>query len=126
MGCRGLQLPGVELKSAPCSFPIWTAALMTCAFQQNRKSLFRPLQILDLDRDFDDVGFASFMVKHLTIRNCMPHAKCKEILGAWNPPSEWGKACILKVEAKQGAPEPNGVVPILHFQVDSETSNCKT
>lgn len=75
------------------------------------------MQILDLDRDFDDVGFARFTVKHLTIRNCSPHPKCKEILGAWNPPAEWGKAFMLKVEAKQGPPEPSGVVPILHFQV---------
>ncbi|KAL9272149.1 SABRE-like protein [Drosera capensis] len=73
--------------------------------------------IYDFDRDYKDVGVARFTTKYLVLRNCLPNAKSDMLLSAWNPPSEWGKKVMLRVDAKQGAPK-DGSSPLELFQVD--------
>ncbi|KAL6527291.1 hypothetical protein OROGR_016381 [Orobanche gracilis] len=58
--------------------------------------------IYDFDRDYKDVGVARFTTKYFVVRNCLPNAKSDMLLCAWNPPSEWGKKVMLRVDAKQG------------------------
>ncbi|WJX41203.1 hypothetical protein P8452_28592 [Trifolium repens] len=60
--------------------------------------------IYDFDRDYKDVGVAQFTTKYFVVRNCLPNAKSDMLLSAWNPPSEWGKKEMLRVDAQQGAP----------------------
>ncbi|KAF5818651.1 putative FMP27, GFWDK domain-containing protein [Helianthus annuus] len=71
----------------------------------------------DFDRDYKDVGLARFTTKYFVVRNCLPNAKSDMLLSAWNPPPEWGKKVMLRVDAKQGAPK-DGNSPIELFQVD--------
>ncbi|KAK7275853.1 hypothetical protein RIF29_16979 [Crotalaria pallida] len=73
--------------------------------------------IYDFDRDYKDVGISQFTTKHLVFKNCLPNAKSDTILSAWNPPPEWGKKVMLRVDAKQGAPK-DGSSPFELFQVD--------
>ncbi|KAG8654887.1 hypothetical protein MANES_05G189400v8 [Manihot esculenta] len=73
--------------------------------------------IFDFDRDYKDVGVALFTTKFVVVRNCLPNAKSDTILSAWNPPPEWGKKVMLRVDAKQGAPK-NGNSNIELFQVE--------
>ncbi|XP_076926982.1 protein SABRE-like isoform X1 [Bidens hawaiensis] len=73
--------------------------------------------IYDFDRDYKDVGLARFTTKYFVVRNCLPNAKSDMLLSAWNPPSEWAKKVMLRVDAKQGAPK-DGNSPIELFQVD--------
>ncbi|KAL8261516.1 hypothetical protein R6Q59_025565 [Mikania micrantha] len=73
--------------------------------------------IYDFDRDYKDVGLARFTTKYFVVRNCLPNAKSDMLLSAWNPPPEWGKKVMLRVDAKQGAPK-DGNSPIELFQVD--------
>ncbi|CAK9163638.1 unnamed protein product, partial [Ilex paraguariensis] len=61
--------------------------------------------IYDFDRDYKDVGVARFTTKYFVVRNCLPNAKSDMLLSAWNPPPEWGKKVMLRVDAKQGAPK---------------------
>ncbi|KAF9603303.1 hypothetical protein IFM89_034652 [Coptis chinensis] len=72
--------------------------------------------IYDFDRDYKDVGVAKFTTKAFVVRNCLPNAKSDMLLSAWNPPSEWGKNVMLRVDAKQGAPK-DGNSPLELFQV---------
>ncbi|CAK9313018.1 unnamed protein product [Citrullus colocynthis] len=71
----------------------------------------------DFDRDYKDVGIAQFTTKYFVVRNCLPNAKSDMLLSAWNPPSEWGKLVMLRVDAKQGAPR-DGNSLLEMFQVD--------
>ncbi|XP_024963466.1 protein SABRE isoform X2 [Cynara cardunculus var. scolymus] len=73
--------------------------------------------IYDFNRDYKDVGLARFTTKYFVVRNCLPNAKSDMLLSAWNPPPEWGKKVMLRVDAKQGAPK-DGNSPIELFQVD--------
>nr|GMC55113.1 protein SABRE isoform X1 [Ipomoea batatas] len=73
--------------------------------------------IYDFDRDYKDVGVARFTTKYFVVRNCLPNAKSDMLLSAWNPPPEWGKKVMLRVDAKQGAPK-DGNCPLELFQVD--------
>ncbi|XP_042988908.1 protein SABRE isoform X2 [Carya illinoinensis] len=72
--------------------------------------------IYDFDRDYKDVGVAQFTTKYFVVRNCLVNAKSDMLLSAWNPPSEWGKKVMLRVDAKQGAPR-EGNSPLELFQV---------
>ncbi|PIA56244.1 hypothetical protein AQUCO_00700527v1 [Aquilegia coerulea] len=72
--------------------------------------------IYDFDRDYKDVGVAKFTTKAFVVRNCLPNAKSDMLLSAWNPPLEWGKNVMLRVDAKQGAPK-DGNSPLELFQV---------
>ncbi|KAF7817045.1 protein SABRE isoform X1 [Senna tora] len=74
------------------------------------------LAIYDFDRDYKDVGVSQFTTKYLVIRNCLPNAKSDMLLSAWNPPPEWGRKVMLRVDAKQGAPK-DGNSPFELFQV---------
>ncbi|XP_031494507.1 protein SABRE isoform X2 [Nymphaea colorata] len=71
----------------------------------------------DFDRDYKDVGVAQFTTKYFVVRNCLPNAKSDMLLSAWNPPPEWGKNVMLRVDAKQGAPK-DGHSPLELFQVE--------
>ncbi|XP_039039064.1 protein SABRE-like [Hibiscus syriacus] len=74
--------------------------------------------IYDYDRDYKDIGVALFTTKSIFIRNCLPNAKSDTLLSAWNPPPEWGKKVLLRVEAKQGAPRGgNSVLELLQVDV---------
>ncbi|XP_024023425.1 protein SABRE isoform X2 [Morus notabilis] len=73
--------------------------------------------IYDFDRDYKDVGVAQFKTKYFVVRNCLPYAKSDMLLSAWNPPPEWGKKVMLRVDAKQGAPK-DGNSPLELFQVE--------
>lgn len=44
-----------------------------------------------VDRDFKDIGEATFTVKSFVVRNGLPSAKSNTVLAAWNPPKEWGR-----------------------------------
>ncbi|RZC51991.1 hypothetical protein C5167_020418 [Papaver somniferum] len=61
--------------------------------------------IYDFDRDYKDVGIAQFTTKSIVVRNCLPNAKSDTLLAAWNPPAEWGKNVMLRVDSRQGAPK---------------------
>ncbi|XP_043712424.1 protein SABRE isoform X1 [Telopea speciosissima] len=71
----------------------------------------------DFDRDYKDVGIAKFTTKSFVVRNCLPNAKSDMLLSAWNPPPEWGKNVMLRVDAKQGAPK-DGNSSLELFQVE--------
>ncbi|CAB4267323.1 unnamed protein product [Prunus armeniaca] len=73
--------------------------------------------IYDFDRDYKDVGVAQFTTKNFVVRNCLANAKSDMLLSAWNPPPEWGKKVMLRVDAKQGAPK-DGNSPLELFQVE--------
>ncbi|KAI3508974.1 hypothetical protein L1887_23997 [Cichorium endivia] len=73
--------------------------------------------IYDFDRDYKDIGVARFTIKYCVIKNCLPNAKSDTLLAAWNPPSEWGKKVMIRVDAKLGAPK-DGASPIELFQAD--------
>ncbi|XVE60621.1 hypothetical protein DITRI_Ditri05aG0142700 [Diplodiscus trichospermus] len=73
--------------------------------------------IYDFDRDYKDVGVAQFTTKYFVVRNCLPNAKSDMLLSAWNPPREWGKKVMLRVDAKQGAPK-DGNSSLELFQVE--------
>ncbi|XVE95166.1 hypothetical protein REPUB_Repub02eG0072900 [Reevesia pubescens] len=73
--------------------------------------------IYDFDRDYKDVGVAQFTTKYFVVRNCLPNAKSDMLLSAWNPPPEWGKKVMLRVDAKQGAPK-DGNSSLELFQVE--------
>ncbi|MED6130808.1 hypothetical protein PIB30_004229 [Stylosanthes scabra] len=73
--------------------------------------------IYDFDRDYKDVGVAQFTTKYFVVRNCLPNAKSDMLLSAWNPPQEWVKKVMLRVDAKQGAPR-DGNSPLELFQVE--------
>lgn len=72
--------------------------------------------VYDFDRDYKDVGVAKFTTRSFVVRNCLPNAKSDMLLSAWNPPSEWGKNVMVRVDAKQGAPK-DGNSPLELFQV---------
>ncbi|XAR62068.1 hypothetical protein NMG60_11016663 [Bertholletia excelsa] len=74
--------------------------------------------IYDFDRDYKDFGVARFTTKYFVVRNCLPNAKFDMILSPWNPPPEWGKKVMLRVDAKQGAPKDGNLPPIENFQVE--------
>ncbi|KAG9146005.1 hypothetical protein Leryth_015641 [Lithospermum erythrorhizon] len=59
----------------------------------------------DFDRDYKDIGVARLTTKYFVLRNCLPNAKSDMLLSAWNPPSEWGKKVMLRVDSRQGAPK---------------------
>uniref|UniRef100_A0A803LK69 FMP27/BLTP2/Hobbit GFWDK motif-containing RBG unit domain-containing protein n=1 Tax=Chenopodium quinoa TaxID=63459 RepID=A0A803LK69_CHEQI len=73
--------------------------------------------IYDFDRDYKDVGVARFTTKYLVVRNCLPNAKSDMLLSAWNPPPEWGRKVMLRVDAKQGPPK-DGNSSLELFQVE--------
>lgn len=73
--------------------------------------------ILNVDRDYHEVGIAQFTAKHFVVKNCLRNAKSSTVLSAWNPPTEWGRNVMLRVDAKQGAPK-DGHSPLELFQVD--------
>lgn len=73
--------------------------------------------IYDFDRDYKDVGVAQFTTKSFVVRNCLTNAKSAMLLSAWNPPPEWGRKVMLRVDAKQGAPR-DGNSPLELFQVE--------
>ncbi|XP_077234098.1 protein SABRE-like isoform X2 [Tasmannia lanceolata] len=71
----------------------------------------------DFDRDYKDVGVAQFTTKSFVVRNCLLGGKSDMLLSAWNPPPEWGKNFMLRVDAKQVAPK-DGSSPLELFQVE--------
>ncbi|XP_024390151.1 protein SABRE isoform X3 [Physcomitrium patens] len=71
---------------------------------------------LNVDRDFKDVGVAKFTVKSFVVKNNLPSAKLNTVLAAWNPPKEWGRNSMLRVDAKQSAPK-DGRSPLECFEV---------
>lgn len=73
--------------------------------------------ILNVDRDYKDVGVAEFTTRSFVVRNCLANAKSDMLLSAWNPPLEWGRNVMLRVDAKQGAPK-DGNSPLELFQVE--------
>ncbi|XVE55625.1 hypothetical protein DITRI_Ditri03aG0173700 [Diplodiscus trichospermus] len=73
--------------------------------------------IYDFNRDYKDVGVAQFTTKCVVVRNCLPNAKSDTLLAPWNPPPEWGKKVMLRVDAKQGAPK-DGNSTLELFQVE--------
>ncbi|XP_015060204.1 protein SABRE-like [Solanum pennellii] len=73
--------------------------------------------IYDFDRDYKDIGIVKFTIKSFAVRNCLPNAKSDNLLSAWNPPPEWGKKVMVRVDAKQGAPK-EGSSTIELLQVD--------
>uniref|UniRef100_A0A1J3FYA5 FMP27/BLTP2/Hobbit GFWDK motif-containing RBG unit domain-containing protein n=1 Tax=Noccaea caerulescens TaxID=107243 RepID=A0A1J3FYA5_NOCCA len=73
--------------------------------------------IYDFDRDYKDIGVARFTTKSFVVRNCLLNAKSDMLLSAWNPPSEWGKKVMLRVDSKQGAPK-DGHYPLELFHVE--------
>ncbi|OAY77250.1 Protein SABRE [Ananas comosus] len=73
--------------------------------------------IYDFDRDYRDIGVAQFTTKSFVVKNCLPNAKSDMLLSAWNPPPEWGKNVMLRVNAKQGAPK-DGSSPLESFLVE--------
>ncbi|KAK7364577.1 hypothetical protein VNO80_13314 [Phaseolus coccineus] len=73
--------------------------------------------IYDFDRDYKDVGISLFTTKFLIFRNCLSNAKSDTILSAWNPPPDWGKKVMVKLDARQGAPK-DGNSPFELFQVE--------
>ncbi|CAN4095292.1 unnamed protein product [Withania somnifera] len=73
--------------------------------------------IYDFDRDYKDIGIAKFTIRQFVVRNCLPNAKSDMLLSAWNPPPEWGKKVMVRVDAKQGAPK-NRNSPIELLQVE--------
>ncbi|CAJ1974051.1 unnamed protein product [Sphenostylis stenocarpa] len=73
--------------------------------------------IYDFDRDYKDVGIARFTTKYFVVRNCLPNVKSDMLLSAWDPPSEWGKKVMLRVDAQQGAPK-DGNSPLELFEVE--------
>ncbi|GFP89565.1 upf0378 protein kiaa0100 [Phtheirospermum japonicum] len=75
------------------------------------------VEIYDFERDYKDVGVAKFTTKYLVVRNCLPNAKSDMLLCAWNPPAEWGKKVMLRVDAKQGFSK-DGNSPLELFQVE--------
>ncbi|KAL6649941.1 hypothetical protein ACP70R_014165 [Stipagrostis hirtigluma subsp. patula] len=60
--------------------------------------------IYDFDRDYKDVGIAHLTTKLFVFKNGLANAKSDTVLAPWNPPSEWGKNAMLRVNARQGAP----------------------
>ncbi|XP_071713691.1 protein SABRE-like [Rutidosis leptorrhynchoides] len=73
--------------------------------------------IYDFDRDYKDIGVARFTIKYCVVKNCLPNAKSDTLLAAWNPPAEWGRKVMIRVDAKLGAPK-DGASPIELFQAD--------
>lgn len=70
--------------------------------------------IYDFDRDYKDIGIAHLTTKMVVIRNGLANAKSDTVLAPWNPPSEWGKNVMLRVNARQGAPtDGNSVIESL-------------
>jgi len=55
--------------------------------------------------------------KLFVLRNGLANAKSDTVLAPWNPPSEWGKNAMLRVNARQGAPTGGNSV-IESFLVD--------
>ncbi|CAL4930998.1 unnamed protein product [Urochloa decumbens] len=60
--------------------------------------------IFDFDRDYKDIGIAQLTTKLFVFKNGLANAKSDTVLAPWNPPSEWGKNAMLRVNARQGAP----------------------
>ncbi|XP_022773030.1 protein SABRE isoform X2 [Durio zibethinus] len=73
--------------------------------------------IYDFDRDYKDVGVAQFTTKYFVVKDCLRNAQSDMLLSPWNPPPEWGKKVMLRVDAKQGAPG-DGNSPLELFQVE--------
>ncbi|XP_016474797.2 protein SABRE-like isoform X2 [Nicotiana tabacum] len=74
--------------------------------------------IYDFDRDYKDIGIAKFTIKYFVVRNCLPNAKSDMLLSAWNPPPEWGKKVMVRVDAKQGAPKDgNSTIELLQVEI---------
>ncbi|KAG2540710.1 protein ABERRANT POLLEN TRANSMISSION 1 isoform X2 [Panicum virgatum] len=73
--------------------------------------------IFDFDRDYKDIGIAQLTTKLFVLRNGLANAKSDTVLAPWNPPSEWGKNAMLRVNARQGAPTGGNSV-IESFLVD--------
>ncbi|KAK1292598.1 hypothetical protein QJS10_CPB17g02481 [Acorus calamus] len=73
--------------------------------------------IYDFDRDYKDIGISQFTTKFFVVRNCLPKTKSDMLLSAWNPPPEWGKNVMLRVDARQGAPK-DGNSPLELFHVE--------
>ncbi|XP_021642395.2 protein SABRE isoform X2 [Hevea brasiliensis] len=82
--------------------------------------------IFDFDRDYKDVGVALFTTKYFVVRNCLPNAKSDMVLSAWNPPPDWGKKVMLRVDAKQGAPrDGNSHIELFQLSVKRHWLNRK-
>ncbi|KAK3151633.1 hypothetical protein QOZ80_3AG0248430 [Eleusine coracana subsp. coracana] len=73
--------------------------------------------IYDFDRDYKDIGIAQLTTKLFVLKNGLANAKSDTVLSPWNPPSEWGKNAMLRVNARQGAPTGGNSV-IESFLVD--------
>ncbi|XP_062211296.1 protein ABERRANT POLLEN TRANSMISSION 1-like isoform X2 [Phragmites australis] len=73
--------------------------------------------IYDFDRDYKDIGIAQLTTKLFVLKNGLSNAKSDTVLSPWNPPSEWGKNTMLRVNARQGAPT-GGNSTIESFLVD--------
>lgn len=73
--------------------------------------------IYDFERDYKGIGVARFTTKFFVVRNCLCNATSDMILSAWNPPSEWGKQFMLRVDAKQGTPKDGNHLELFHVEI---------
>ncbi|WZZ08141.1 hypothetical protein YC2023_094062 [Brassica napus] len=73
--------------------------------------------IYDFERDYKGIGVARFTTKFFVVRNCLCNATSDMILSAWNPPSEWGKQFMLRVDAKQGTPKDGNHLELFHVSI---------
>ncbi|EMS55363.1 hypothetical protein TRIUR3_33985 [Triticum urartu] len=81
---------------------------------QDQQGLPQLAQIYDFDRDYKDIGIAQLTTKLFVLRNGLANAKSDTVVAPWNPPSEWGKNAMLRVNARQGAPtDGNSVIESL-------------
>ncbi|CAN7029893.1 unnamed protein product [Brassica rapa subsp. trilocularis] len=73
--------------------------------------------IYDFERDYKGIGVARFTTKFFVVRNCLCNATSDMILSAWNPPSEWEKKFMLRVDAKQGTPKDGNHLELFHVEI---------
>ncbi|CAI5467939.1 unnamed protein product [Closterium sp. Yama58-4] len=78
--------------------------------------VIKSIALLNVDRDFNDIGMACFVIKSIAVRNCLPQAKSRLVLSAWNPPPNWSRHAMIRVVGKIGKPV-DGVSPIETFEV---------
>uniref|UniRef100_A0A0D3DK79 FMP27/BLTP2/Hobbit GFWDK motif-containing RBG unit domain-containing protein n=1 Tax=Brassica oleracea var. oleracea TaxID=109376 RepID=A0A0D3DK79_BRAOL len=67
----------------------------------------------------DGRAFAEADINNMffVVRNCLCNATSDMILSAWNPPSEWGKKFMLRVDAKQGTPKDGNHLELFHVEI---------
>ncbi|CAI7876351.1 unnamed protein product, partial [Closterium sp. NIES-54] len=67
--------------------------------------------LLNVDRDFNDIGMACFVIKSIAVRNCLPQAKSRLVLSAWNPPPDWSRSVPALPITPSHSPSPPLTAP---------------